>query len=92
MGRRMALTQGAVIAGIGTVLGTAVGFVAPVAYVAATNRLRSGSPGDPKMPLTVPWLTLVLLIVLVTLLASVLSALFGRHRPAVPTISAWKVD
>jgi ABC-type antimicrobial peptide transport system permease subunit len=86
MSWRMALTQGAVIASIGTVLGTAVGFVAPAAFVTAANRNRSGAPSDPKMPLAVPWPALILLIVLVTVVAAALSAAFGRpgHGSAGP--------
>jgi putative ABC transport system permease protein len=75
---RMAMTQGAVIAGVGTLLGTGVGFVAPIAYVVAMNRTRSGGAGDLPMPLTVPWPTIGLLLVLVPAAAALCAALFGR--------------
>jgi putative ABC transport system permease protein len=79
MRRLMAMTQALVIAGVGTLIGAAAGFVAPTAYVLAENRLRA-SPGFVPMQVTAPWPTLAALLVLVPVVAAALAPLFGRAR------------
>lgn len=66
-----------VIAGIGAVLGAAVGFIPGIAV---TFPLTSGSSEDGSHVLEIPWLPLGLLVVALPLLTSLLMAAFTRSR------------
>jgi putative ABC transport system permease protein len=68
--RVLAMFQAAVIAGIGTALGIAAGFVPAVAFIRAM----------PDLALIVPWTSLVVTLLVVPLVAATLAGLFTRSR------------
>jgi putative ABC transport system permease protein len=68
--RLLAMCSAAVIAGLGTILGIAAGFVPAAAYLGAV----------PDMHLIVPWASLALTVVAVPLIAALFAGLFTRSR------------
>lgn len=68
--RRLAAAQALTVAGLGTVLGIASGFVPAVALIAAVDRFR----------LVWPWTTLAEILVGIPLLAGLTAWLFTRSR------------
>lgn len=79
--RRLMLSQAAVIAGLGSLLGAAAGFGAGWAVLAALNRgVLSVWPSHPVYPLVVPWANVGVAVLLVPVVAVAGTALFTRVR------------
>lgn len=80
MRRALALSQSGVIAGLGSLLGMGAGLGAGVAVLTATNRGYANVwPSPEPFPVTVPWTTLGILIV-VPIVAMLGAGLLTRSR------------
>jgi putative ABC transport system permease protein len=80
--RLLAMSRAGVIAGIGTLLGAAAGFLPSFAW---THSMASGVPlmystSTQKLRLVVPWLPFALVVVVVPLVAVLIAGLFSRSR------------
>jgi putative ABC transport system permease protein len=81
MRRGLSVSQTGVIAGLGSVLGAAAGLGAAVAVLAAMNRQwESIWPGPDPLPIIVPWLSLLMALVVVPVVAILGAGLFTRSR------------
>jgi putative ABC transport system permease protein len=90
--RALSMSRAGVIAGIGTVLGAAAGFVPAVAWIHSQTRsasmtiVQSGgtyvpSPEGPsRMHLVIPWLPLAGTVIVVPIAAVLIAGLFSRSR------------
>jgi putative ABC transport system permease protein len=88
--RVLSMSRAAVIAGVGTVLGTVAGFVPAIAWVHALHRSPSlgiagggyviGLPSSPSLRLVVPWLPIATVVVAIPVLAALIAATFTRSR------------
>jgi putative ABC transport system permease protein len=70
MRRKLATCQAAVVAGLGTVLGMAAGFVPAIAFINA----------DTQLNLILPWRNLLIVLVGLPLMAALLAGLMVRSR------------
>jgi putative ABC transport system permease protein len=81
MRRGLSLSQSAVIAGLGSLLGAGAGLGAAVAVLVAINRRWADIwPGPTPMPLTVPWLSLGAALLVVPALAMLGAGALTRSR------------
>jgi putative ABC transport system permease protein len=79
--RGLSLSQSGVIAGLGSMLGAAAGTGAAVAIVVAMNQRWSDVwPGPPLMPITFPWPSLTISLLVVPLVAMLGAGLLTRSR------------
>lgn len=83
--RLLSMSRSGVIAGLGTALGVAAGFVPAVGLVLAQRRLdRMASISIPSglaaRPLVVPWSNLAITVLLVPAIAVAVAGLFSRSR------------
>jgi putative ABC transport system permease protein len=79
--RGLSLSQSAVIAGLGSLLGAGAGLGAAVAVLVALNqRYEQVWPGPVPMPITVPWASLGIALLAVPALAMLGAGLFTRSR------------
>ncbi|WP_407936564.1 FtsX-like permease family protein [Lentzea tibetensis] len=79
--RLLSLSQSGVIAGLGSLLGTAAGLATSVAVLTALNqRFADQWPPPTPYPITVPWVNVAVALVLVPVVAMLGSALLTRSR------------
>lgn len=79
--RLLSLSQSGVIAGLGSLLGTAAGLATSVAVLTALNqRFADQWPPPTPYPITVPWLNVAVALILVPVVAMLGSALLTRSR------------
>jgi putative ABC transport system permease protein len=79
--RGLSLSQSGVIAGLGSLLGAAAGMGAAMAIVIALNqRYADVWPGPEPMPVLVPWVSLVVSLLIVPLIAMLGAGLLTRSR------------
>jgi putative ABC transport system permease protein len=79
--RLLSVCQSAVIAGLGSVLGTLGGLVAAIAVLVALNqRYADIWPAPTAYPIAVPWLNLLVAVVVVPLVATLGAGLLTRSR------------
>jgi putative ABC transport system permease protein len=71
------MSRAGVISVIGTVLGTAAGFVPPIGLVFA---LRAADGRIGRWPLVIPWPSLAVTALVVPTLAVLIAGLFSRSR------------
>jgi putative ABC transport system permease protein len=79
--RTLSLSQSGVIAGLGSLLGTAAGLGASIAVLAALNRGYADVwPAPTPYPIGVPWLNVVVALLVVPLVAMLGAGLLTRSR------------
>jgi putative ABC transport system permease protein len=79
--RGLSLSQSGVIAGLGSLLGAMAGLGAAIAILMALNqRYVDVWPGPPRLPIAVPWLSLLMALVVVPFVAILGAGLFTRSR------------
>jgi putative ABC transport system permease protein len=79
--RRLSLNQSGVIAGLGSVLGALAGLGAGVAVLAAYNRdLSQHWPPEVLYPITMPWSSLLIAVLVVPVVAMLGAGLLTRSR------------
>ena len=79
--RALSLSQCGVIAGLGSLLGAAVGVGASVAVLVALNQGYAQTwPAPPPFSITVPWLNVAIAVLVVPLIAMLGAGLFTRSR------------
>jgi putative ABC transport system permease protein len=79
--RMLSLSQSAVIAGLGSVLGSAAGVGAASLMLFALNQvMASGWPSPEELPITVPWLNLAIAVIVVPAAAMLGAGLLTRSR------------
>lgn len=90
MRRQLSASRAGVIAIIGSLLGVACGFVAPLGYLRLRN-LTSGTRGMPHdaLPFVVPWPNIAATLLIVPILAMAGAYLFTRSRLPSEKSAAW---
>ena len=79
--RRLSAARAGVIAGIGCLLGTACGFVAPIGYLGVQNALAAHNNDSSRYPITIPWWPNIAgVLIVLPLLATVGGYAFSRSR------------
>jgi putative ABC transport system permease protein len=79
--RVLSLSQSAVIAGLGSILGALAGIGAAIAIVVSLNvSMETSWPGPTPMPIELPWLSLAISLVVVPLIAMLGAGSFTRSR------------
>jgi putative ABC transport system permease protein len=79
--RGLSLSQSGVIAGLGSMLGAVAGLGAAVAIIVALNqRYADIWPGPPMMPIALPWISLVVSLLVVPLIAMLGAGTLTRSR------------
>jgi putative ABC transport system permease protein len=79
--RALSLSQSAVIAGLGSVLGAATGLGASIAVLSALNRgYAQVWPAPAPYPIEVPWFNVAIAVVVVPLIATLGAGLLTRSR------------
>jgi putative ABC transport system permease protein len=79
--RGLSLSQSGVIAGLGSMLGAVAGLGAAVAIIVALNqRYADIWPGPPVMPIVLPWISLVVSLLVVPLIAMLGAGTLTRSR------------
>jgi putative ABC transport system permease protein len=79
--RRLSAARAGVIAGIGCLLGTACGFVAPIGYLGVQNALAARNGDSSRYPITIPWWpNITAVLILLPLVAAVAGYVFSRSR------------
>jgi putative ABC transport system permease protein len=76
--RLLAMSQAGVVAGLGTALGIAAGFVPALAFIRST----------PELNVVIPWSDLTVILVGIPILAAVCAGLFVRSR--LPLSDGWR--
>jgi putative ABC transport system permease protein len=79
--RTLSLSQSAVIAGLGSVLGALAGVAAAVAIIEVLNQnIRNEWPGPHPLPIVLPWLNLVVALLVVPAIAMIGAGTLTRGR------------
>jgi putative ABC transport system permease protein len=79
--RRLSLSQSGVIAGLGSLLGAGVGAAAGIAVLASMNRDHHGRwPAEVDYPISMPWLSLLIAVVVAPAVAMLGAGLLTRSR------------
>jgi putative ABC transport system permease protein len=83
--RLLSMSRAGVIAGIGTVLGAAAGFVPSIAWINSQSISVplvgvGSSAGGARLHLVVPWLPFTLIVIVVPVVAILIAGLFSRSR------------
>lgn len=89
--RLLSMSRAGVIAGIGTALGAAAGFVPAYAWIHSQTRAGSlglssvsvyvpGSDSSTRLHMVIPWLPIGATVIIVPAVAAVLAGLFSRSR------------
>jgi putative ABC transport system permease protein len=79
--RGLSLSQSAVIAGLGSVLGAAAGLGAAIAVLVALNQGYADIwPGPTPRPIAIPWLSLTVALLVVPLVAILGAGMLTRSR------------
>lgn len=85
--RRLSVARAGVVALLGVLLGTALGFLPPLIVIENARRRSAGLTAvgiDDPRPLSIPWPNLVGTAVLIPLAAMLIAALMTRARPSEP--------
>lgn len=82
--RRLSMARAGVIALLGVLLGTALGFLPPLIVIGDARRRGAGPHIEDPHPLSIPWPGIIGTAVLIPLAAMLIAALITRTRPPTP--------